>query len=88
MGDFENELLEKEILSEEITFLQAFTPDVFFCENGVGYVQAWKGNAHFWFECKGVNGEYFTRKFQGCDMVSTCESYFNALCAGYPLWEV
>ena len=23
-----------------------------------------------------------------CDMVSTCESYLNALRAGYPLWEV
>lgn len=84
----EKELLEKEILRREIKCLQSFVPDVFFCKNGVGYVQAWKGNAHFWLECKGINGEYFTRKFQGCGMVSACESYFNALCAGYPLWEV
>lgn len=32
--------------------------------------------------------EHFTRKFQGCDMVSACESYFSALRKGYPLWEV
>lgn len=86
--DLEKELLEKEILRREIKCLQAFIPDVFFCADRIGYVQAWKGNAQFWLECKGVNGELFTRKFQGCDMVSVCESYFNALRAGYPLWEV
>ena len=87
--DPEMELLEKEILCEEITFLQAFTPDVFCCANGVGYVQAWKGTSHFWIECKGVSGEYFTRKFSGItNMVSVCSNYFSALCAGYPLSEM
>ena len=37
---------------------------------------------------KGVNGEYFSNKFTGCDMVNTCESYFGALRTGYPMWEV
>lgn len=68
--------------------LQSFMPDVFFFGNGVGYVQAWKCGNSFWIECKGVNGKYFTRKFHGYDMVNTCESYFNALRTGYPLWEV
>lgn len=87
--DPEMELLEKEILCEEITFLRAFTPDVFCCANGVGYVQAWKGNLHFWIECKGASGEYFTRKFSGItNMVSVCSNYFSALCAGYPLLGV
>lgn len=84
----EKELFEKEILRREIKYLQAFTPDVFFCANGVGYVQAWKYGNNFWLECKGVNGEYFTHKFHGYDMINTCESYFNALRTGYPLWEV
>lgn len=87
--DPEKELLETEILRREIKYLQAFTPDVFFCANGVGYVQAWNGNSHFWVECKGVNGEYFTRKFSGnTNMVSDCGAYFSALCEGHPLWEV
>lgn len=51
-------------------------------------VQAWKGDNNFWLECKGVNGEYFSNKFTGYDMVNTCESYFSALRTGYPLWEV
>ena len=84
----EKELLEKEILAREIECLKAWEPDVFFFADGLGYVQAWKGNAHFWLECKGVGGEYFTRKFHGCDMINTCESYFSALRGGYPLWEV
>ena len=84
----EMELLEKEILSREIEFLKAFTPDVFFCANGVGYVKAWKDGYTFWLECQGVNGECFIHKFHGYDMVSTCGSYFNALRIGYPLWEV
>lgn len=42
----------------------------------------------FWIECKGVNGEYFTNKFHGDDMINTCETYFSALRTGYPLWEV
>ena len=84
----EKELIENEILRKEIKCLQAFTPDVFFFANGLGYVQAWKGNAHFWVECKGVNGEYFIHKFHGYDMVNTCETYFSALRMGYPLWEV
>lgn len=86
--DPEKELLEKEILIREIKCLQSFMPDVFFFSNGVGYVQAWKGDNSFWVECKGVNGEYFTGKFHGYDMVNTCESYFSALRTGDPLWEV
>ena len=86
--DPEKELLEKEILRREIKCLQAFMPDVFFCADRIGYVQAWKGDSNFWLECKGVNGEYFTRKFHGYDMVNTCETYFSALRTGYPLWEV
>lgn len=84
----EKELLEKEILRREIKYLQAFVPDVFFCAARIGYVQAWKYGNNFWLECKGVNGEYFTRKFHGYDVVNTCETYFSALRTGYPLWEV
>lgn len=84
----EKELLEKEILRREIKYLQAFVPDVFFCANRIGYVQAWKYGNNFWLECKGVKGEYFTCKFHGYDMVNTCETYFSALRTGYPLWEV
>ena len=84
----EKELLEKEILRREIESLQSFVPEVFFYADRIGYVQAWKGGSNFWLECKGVNGEYFTRKFHGCDVVNTCESYFSALRTGYPLWEV
>lgn len=86
--DPEKELLEKEILRREITYLQAFVPDVFFCANRIGYVQAWKYGSNFWLECKGVNGEYFICKFHGYDVVNTCETYFSALRTGYPLWEV
>lgn len=82
------ELLEKEILRREIKYLQAFVPDVFFCAARIGYVQAWKYGNNFWLECKGVNGEYFTCKFHGYDVVNTCETYFSALRTGYPLWEV
>lgn len=88
IDDLEKELFEKEVLSREIKYLQSFMPDVFFFCNGVGYVQAWKGDNSFWLECKGVNGEYFSNKFTGCDMVNTCESYFGALRTGYPMWEV
>lgn len=87
LDDPEKELLEKEILSREIEFLQAFTPEVFFCADGVGYVQAWKYDGAFCMECKGVNGEYFTGKFIGDDMINTCESYFSALRGGYSLWD-
>lgn len=86
--DPEKELREKEILRREIKYLQAFVPDVFFCANEIGYVQAWKYGNNFWLECKGVNGEYFTHKFHGYDVVNTCEAYFSALRMGYPLWEV
>ena len=84
----EKELLEKEILRREIKYLRPFTPDVFFCADGIGYVQAWKYGSIFWVECKGVNGEYFNKKFNAYDMVNTCETYFSALRTGYPLWEV
>ena len=86
--DPEKELHAKEILRREIKNLQAFTPDVFFCANRVGYVQAWEFGNSFCLECKGMNGEYFVHKFHGYDMVNTCEFYFSALRAGYPLWEV
>ena len=88
MLDPEKELFEKEKLAREIEYMKAWEPDVFFCADGVGYVQAWKYQNSFWLECKGVNSEYFTHKFHGCDMINTCESYFNALRTGYPLWEV
>ena len=84
----EKELREKEILRREIKYFQAFVPDVFFCAGRIGYVQAWKYGDNFWVECKGVNGEYFIRKFHGYDMVNTCETYFSAVRTGYPLWEV
>lgn len=76
---------KKEGLRITIMNLQSITPDVFFCADGVGYVQAWKDGINFWLECKGVNGEYFTGKFIGDDMINTCESYFSALRGGYPL---
>ena len=85
LDDPEKELLEKEILSREIEFLQAFTPEVFFYDYRIGYVQAWKSGDSFWLECKGGNGEYFTGKFIGDDMINTCESYFSALRGGYSL---
>lgn len=84
----EKELLEKEILRREITYLQAFVPDVFLCAIRIGYVQAWKDGNNFLIECKGAKGEYFIRKFHGYDMINTCETYFSALRTGYPLWEV
>lgn len=77
--------LGKEVLRLTIMNLQPITPDVFFCAVGVGYVQAWKRGGIFWMECKGVNGEYFSGKFIGDDMINTCESYFSALRGGYPL---
>lgn len=83
--DPEKELLEKEILTREIKCLRSFMPDVFFFGNGIGYVQAWKSGNNFWLECKGVNGEYFARKFHGCDMVNTCDYYFGALRTGNPM---
>lgn len=86
--DPEKKLLEKEILSREIKYLQAFVPDVFFFADKIGYVQAWKNGSSFWIECKGVNGEYFTRKFHGCDMINTCEYYFGFLRTGCPMLEV
>lgn len=82
------EFLEKASSHLVMKYLQSYQPDVFFCADRTGYVQAWKYGNSFWIECKGVNGEYFTHKFSGCDMINTCESYFNALRAGYPLWEV
>lgn len=85
----EKELVEKEILRREIKCLQAFVPDVFFYADRIGYVQAWKSDNNFRLECKGVNGEYFTGKFIGDDMINTCESYFSALRGGYSLrdWQ-
>lgn len=88
LDDTEKELLEKEILSREIKYLRSFVPDVFFCADRIGYVQAWKSGDIFWLECKGVNGEYFANKFHGDDMINTCETFFSALRIGYPLWEV
>ena len=82
------EFLEKAPSHLVMKYLQSYQPDVFFYANRIGYVQAWKYGSIFWLECKGVNGEYFTRKFHGYDMVNTCESYFSALRTGYPLWEV
>ena len=52
------------------------------------FIKAWKSGNNFWIEGKGVKGEYFTHKFYGRDMINTCESYFSALRAGYPLWGV
>lgn len=71
-----------------IKYLQYRQPDVFLYGDRIGYVQAWKYGRDFWVECKGVNGEYFTHKFNGDDMINTCETYFSALRTGYPLWEV
>lgn len=82
------EFLEKASSHLVMKYLRSYQPDVFFCADRIGYAQAWKYGNSFWIECKGVNGEYFTHKFSGCDMISTCESYFSALRAGYPLWEV
>ena len=82
------EFLEKAPSRLVMKYLQSYQPDVFFCADGVGYVQGWKHCGIFWLECKGVNGEYFIRKFQGDDMINTVESYFTALRCGYPLWEV
>lgn len=84
----EKELFEKEKLAREIAYMKAWEPDVFLFADGVGYVQSWKHQNSFWIECKGVNGEYFSNKFTGGDMANTCESYFNALRTGYPLWDV
>ena len=69
-------------------YLQSTQPNVFFFADGIGYVQGWKYSNIFWLECKGVNGEYFTGKFRGDDMINTAESYFSALPTSYPLWEV
>lgn len=88
MSDPEKELAAKEKLAQEIEYMKALEPDIFFMADGVGYVQAWRYQNSFWIECKGVNGEYFSNKFTGCDIVNTCESYFRALRSGYPLWEV
>lgn len=82
------EFLEKASSHLVFKYLQSYQPDVFFCADRIGYVQAWKYGNNFWLECKGVNGEYFTRKFYGYDMVNTCETYFSALRTGYPLWKV
>lgn len=84
----EKELFEDEILRRKIKYLQPFMPDVFFFAARIGYVQAWKDGNNFWLECRGVNGEYFTHKFHGDDVINTCESHFSALRTGYPLWEV
>lgn len=79
------EELDKDIL----WYLQSIRPDVFLFADGVGYVQAWKCAKVFWLECKGAHGEYFSQNFSNAaDMPNCCESYFNALRAGYPLWEV
>lgn len=84
----EQECLEKAASRLVMKYLQSYQPDVFFCADRIGYVQAWKYGNNFWLECKGVNGEYFTHKFHGYDMVNTCETYFSALRTGYPLWKV
>ena len=88
MLDTEKELFAKEKLAREIEYMKSWEPDVFIFAYRIGYVQAWKYGRDFWLECKGVNGEYFSNKFTGCDIVNTCESYFSALRTGYPLWEV
>lgn len=82
------EFLEKAPACLVMKYLQSYQPDVFFCADRIGYVQAWKYGNIFWLECKGVNGEYFTHKFSGYDMINTCETYFSALRTGYPLCEV
>lgn len=82
------EFLEKAPSHLVMKYLHSYPPDVFFYAARIGYVQAWVYGNSFWLECKGVNGEYFTRKVHGYDAVNTCETYFNTLRAGYPLWEV
>lgn len=84
----EKEFSEEALSHPEIKYLQSRQPDVFFYVDRIGYVKAWKYGSGFWLERKGVNGEYFTHKFPGDDMINTCETYFSALRAGYPLWEV
>ena len=79
------EFLENDSSHLVMKYLKSFQPDVFFCADRIGYVQAWKYGNTFWVECKGVNGEYFTGKFIGDDMINTCESYFSALRGGYSL---
>lgn len=76
-------------LACEIRYLHDSMPDVFFYADGVGLVQAWKSNEVFHMECEGIKGEYYHAKFTApYEIVSTCETYFNALRCGYPLWEV
>lgn len=82
------EFLEKAPSHLVMKYLQSYQPDVFLCADRIGYVQAWEYGNIFWLYCNGVNGESFTGKFQGVDMISTAESYFSALRAGYPLWDV
>ena len=78
-----------DVIACEINYLKDCRPDVFYYVDGVGYVQAWKSGDVYHLECKGVKGEYYQGKFTGVDkMEATCESYFSALRAGYPLWEV
>lgn len=84
----EKEFLEEALSHPAIKYLQSRPPDVFFYVDRIGYVQAWKYGSDFWPECKGVNGEHFTHKFHGDDMINTCETYFSALRAGDPPWEV
>lgn len=81
------EFLENDSSDLVMKYLKSFQPDVFFCADRIGYVQAWKYGNKFWVECKGVNGEYFTGKFIGDDMINTCESYFSALRGGYSLQD-
>ena len=76
-------------LACEIRYLHDLMPDVFLFEDAVGYVQAWKSGNVFHLECQGVKGEYYNGKFSDVpNIVGICESYFNALRAGYPLLEV
>lgn len=82
------EFLEKASSRLVMKYLQSYQPDVFLCADRIGYVQAWEYGDIFWLDCNGVNGEHFTGQFQGVDMINTAESYFSALRAGYPLWEV
>ena len=83
MRGIEKELFEKEKLALEIKYMKAWQPDVFFSLL-MGLAMCNLGNTRtvFWIECKGVNGEYFSNKYTGCDMVNTCESYFSALRTG------
>lgn len=76
-------------LACEIKYLKDTMPDVFIYADGVGYVQAWKSGNVYHLECQGVKGEYYHGRFDNAlDMSGICESYFNALRCGYPLWEV